>query len=105
MPDFKNLALAFAYALTVLDSVKSKKEVHIMRDKFLMTVLAISNDGKKSSCYEGISRIQRSYEGDVFYLTKELTPEEMKIYGRNPDEDEDYMTCKVDATQYKLLVQ
>lgn len=75
-----------------------------MKAKF-MRVVVMSKDGKYISTYEGISRIAPSFNGDKVFLTKELTAEEMELYKRDPNEDEDYITCTIeDAKEVNLIV-
>lgn len=70
-----------------------------------MRVVVMSKDGEYVSTYTGISRIAPSYNGDKVFLTKELTQEEMELYERDPNEDEDYITCTVEnAKQVNLII-
>lgn len=70
-----------------------------------MRVVVMSKDGKYISTYEGISRVSPSYNGDKVFLTKELTPQEMELYKRDPNEDEDYITCTVEnAKEVNLII-
>lgn len=70
-----------------------------------MTVVIIKKDGM-STCYRGISRISPLFNGKDLCLLKDLTPKEMELYNRNPDEDEDFMAIKVENySESTILIQ
>lgn len=71
--------------------------------KNLLRVTVIYKDGTASS-YNGISRISPSYEGDKLFLLKDLTEEEMSLYNRNPEEDEDFITCTIENTKEATIL-
>lgn len=69
-----------------------------------LRVTVLYKDGT-NTCFTGITRISPSYDGSKIFLLKDLTPEEMKLYGRNPDEDEDFLTCTIEnAEEVNLFV-
>lgn len=72
----------------------------------VMRIMIMNKEtGEYVSTFEVISRIAPSHNGDRIFLTKELTPQEMELYKRDPNEDEDYITCTVEnAKQVNLII-
>lgn len=69
-----------------------------------LRVTVMYKDGSNST-FEGVIRIFPSFDGSKIFLMKDLTEEEMKIYNKDPNEDEDFMTCTIEnAMEVNLFV-
>ena len=75
----------------------------MMKNKFMVTVIS-KKDGSTST-YSGIDRISPSHDGNAMFLIKDLTDKEMKLYDRDPNEQEDYISvCVENIRECTILI-